>query len=65
MSSCDTNLVSDRMLGQPRFGIPMHWKDLRQATWASRVWTVVGCPELDGSGAFRALAALKINLYFD
>jgi len=57
MSSCDTNLVSDRRLGQPRYGDPMPWKDLGQTTWASRVWTVrvlwtlellwtvIGCPE--------------------
>jgi hypothetical protein len=25
----------------------------------------VGCPELDGSGASKALVALKINLYCD
>ena len=65
MSSCDTNLVSDRRLGQPRFGVPMHWKDLGQTTLASRDWTVVGCPELDGSGASRALVALKINQLID
>ena len=64
MSSFDTNLGLDTRLGQPRFGVPMHWKDLRQATGASRVWTVVRCPELDGSGAPRALVALTVNLFF-
>ena len=65
MSSSDTNLVTDCWLGQPRFGVPMHWKDLGQTTLASRVWTVLGCPELDGSGAPRALVAVTVNLFFD
>jgi len=28
-------------------------------------WTVLGCPELDGSWVSRALAALKINQFID
>ena len=65
MSSCDTNLVSGRRLGQPRFGDPMRRKDLGQTTLASRVWTVLGCPELDGSGGVSELIALKINQLID
>jgi len=36
MSSCDTNLVSDRRLERPRFGDPMHWKDLKTTVQVSR-----------------------------
>jgi len=36
LSSSDTNLVSDRRLGQPRCGDPMHWKDLNGTVQAAQ-----------------------------